>query len=60
MSTEPEQTEISSEAELLDQDLEVVVGGQNIHPFPTVESSDNPEPPTSRTGPYNPVPQPRF
>lgn len=32
MSTEPEQTEVSSEAELPDQELEVVVGGQSFQP----------------------------
>jgi hypothetical protein len=61
MPTEPEQTEFS-DAELSDQDLEVVTGGQgvktSIEPARLSISSNN-EPPTSGTGPYNPTPRPQ-
>lgn len=63
MPTEPEQTELSSDAELSDQDLEVVTGGQGVKTFtehaPFSINSSN-EPPTSGTGPYNPTPRPQL
>lgn len=63
MLTEPEQTELSSDAELSDQDLEVVTGGRDVKtsieraPFGTKSGN---EPPTSRTGPYDPTPRPQY
>lgn len=61
MSTKPEETE-SSDTEVSDQDLEIVVGGQGYEPpvgsrpFDPTEDLE-PQPPV--TGPYNP-PQPKY
>lgn len=57
MPTEPEHTEVIPDAELSDQDLEVVVGGQGTKP-PTgsgpFDPTPDPEPQAFNTGFYNP------